>query len=746
MAYDFNSLPRFYAVDWATFSGSTATKNPNSIYVITDLGLIYRGDTLATKGVQVLDTAPSEGIPGVLYYTESDGLFTFDGGTKQAVGTSADKINELIDSAIDALTVNGNTFGADGKCVVGADDIKMGGYVTVEGSTIGISSDSSITEAVTKLEEKVITLGALSGDAGEALEGIAERLQKVETATTVSVTGTADSSILNNYGTTDAAEYKVRNEYLPDVAVKGVNVAEGMGKRINFIGNCAVIADANGNLTVRIGDNLNSGCFMVSNDGQTNGTATAAYNVNPSSHTLANGTSATTWLKAADNTITIATAEEIHFDEPADGTSLGKFIATVGDKEYEFEIDLSKFKLSTGATTSSAVSFGTAPAVLTISDFGHEAKSADGATGYSGKISLVLNVEDMSFADGEIQVKLVQEGTAGAGELTLNKFYWLNDNATKASGTVTSVALSSISAKQLSGVVHLTAATVTYKANVSNVATPATQNASNSTITFTPNSWANNGSTNVNYNATTATATTTTLKTGVFTPTATVTAANINGSGSASAAVALSGAAKLSIDVTAAGTTNDLSEAFDTEARRLNDDKTAWDSSVSLATVNGLQVYKGTLVYPSVDFRTCNEGLTVTLNGSSKTIASGAQPNYNGLSGARSYVRKFTKSGAAMFSGKVTVKTSATIATAVSNGSFRVLVGKANGNWYNIGFGQAANADLDGTTANIGKSTSSFGTTSNFDFEFTDGAAADDVWVKIIMTSNVATVTEMSFA
>ena len=772
MAFNYNSLPRFVALDWINFDPTIAAQNPNTIYVISDKGLIYKGGELATKGVQVLttDIDASEAIPGILYYSDAKGLYTVvvkDGvASEQPVGTTADTINSLIDDAIDSLTVNGNTFGADGACEVGADDIKMDGYVTVEGSTIGISSDSSITEAVTKLEEKVITLGALSGDAGEALEGIAERLQKVETATTVSVTGTADSSILNNYGTTDAAEYKVRNEYLPDVALKGVNVAEGMGKKINFIGNCAVLVDASGNLTIRIGDNLNSGCFMVTGDGQTNGKATATLkngttnNYSIPSKTLANGTSAKVWMyNATANTITIATAEEIHFDEPAEGsTAIGSFVATVGTKTYTFDIDLADFGYNKAADgtvtfTKSSKSYGTAPAVLTLSGFGLEAKAADGATGFSGKISLVLNVEDMGLATGDVAVKLVQNGTAGAKDFVMDTFHYENDTTTKPTAAMSSLTLTNVKAKQLSGVVHLTAATVNYTAaNITNIATPATANTSNSPVTFTTSGWAGAGSANINYNATTASATSTTLVTGVYaSPNATVKASNVNGAGAASAAMALTGASALSIDVTAnEGTTGVLAEYFDSEAYRLDDNMDAWYSSISLATVNGLQLYKGTLVYPSVDFSKCNEGLTVTLNSKSQTIASGSQPNYKGLTGARTYIRKFTKSGAAMFSGTVTLKSSATLDTPIKAGTFRVLVAKKVGDaykWYNICNGQALDNAIEGAVeGNIGAARSAFGTTSTLAFDFTDGAASDDIWVKIIMTGDVAVITSMSFA
>lgn len=178
MAYTISNLPRFYAVTWAVYSANREKIDPNAIYVITDLGLMYRGETLITSGVQTANV-PDTGIDGVLYYTEDDGLFTFSGGTKTAVGTSADKINELIDAKL-----KGN-------------EIKLDGYTTVEGSTIGISADSTITEAVTKLEEKVITivediredadivLDEIREDADKALAELVTVLSFKDTAATV---------------------------------------------------------------------------------------------------------------------------------------------------------------------------------------------------------------------------------------------------------------------------------------------------------------------------------------------------------------------------------------------------------------------------------------------------------------------------------------------------------------------------------------------------------------------------------
>jgi hypothetical protein len=83
--------------------------------------------------------------------------------------------------------------------------------------------------------------------------------------------------------------------------------------------------------------------------------------------------------------------------------------------------------------------------------------------------------------------------------------------------------------------------------------------------------------------------------------------------------------------------TNTL-ETFDSETYRLkNETYTTWSdttgstntwvSSDSLTGVTGLQVYGGNLTYPSINFSTIAYAY--------------ANPNYTGLSGARTYIRRF---------------------------------------------------------------------------------------------------------
>jgi hypothetical protein len=92
------------------------------------------------------------------------------------------------------------------------------------------------------------------------------------------------------------------------------------------------------------------------------------------------------------------------------------------------------------------------------------------------------------------------------------------------------------------------------------------------------------------------------------------------------------------MDAVTDASTNTL-DLFDGESFRLKNNTytqwgditgatNAWVSNDRLTGVTGLQVYGGTLVYPSIDF-------------SSITNGPAGNPSYSGLSGARTYLRKF---------------------------------------------------------------------------------------------------------
>lgn len=88
--------------------------------------------------------------------------------------------------------------------------------------------------------------------------------------------GLASNDVLVVSGNT-ATDKVIAAKFLPEVTVKEkdadgkiVTAVKAMGPTINFIGNCGVRQNADGSLTIRIGDNLNSSNFTTT-DGQTTG-------------------------------------------------------------------------------------------------------------------------------------------------------------------------------------------------------------------------------------------------------------------------------------------------------------------------------------------------------------------------------------------------------------------------------------------------------------------------------------------
>lgn len=608
------------------------------------------------------------------------------------------------------------------------------------------SAVSAIDLEVTALQKDVADIKEQLGGSGESQGGsLIDRVANLQKATVVEVS--KDTPILTTYGEGQAADNKVAATYLPDVALKGSVVSQGIGQKINFVGNCNITRDAAGNITIRIGDNLNSSCFNNTDSKETVGTASASYATSGVNKTLADGTKKSIAL-LGDNTVTIITAGKIHFDNIADNT----FVVTVGSKSYTFGPVTANGYYTAGATAPVATA-PTAEAYLYVSNLGAEAKTEEGATGYSGNIQIKIFVHDLEFADGYVTFSVKQTGTEGSQDFTVaNAFYLVNDTTTKANATAASVTLTSTSAKTLSGVSYITAGTVSYSATVENVGNPATYNQNNSPVSFTNNTWANSASADVAYNATSASKTTTTLKSGQFAdPSVTVSAKNINGQGTT--ATAKLGKAIL-IDTTAVTASTATVEYFDTEAKRLKEDFTAWSSADSLADgaagAEGLMVCKGYLCYPAGNYTGTNDGFN--------SIVGSNQPDYSACTGNRTYVRNFNKPGD-IFGGTIQIKSNKAIGTLVANGvstsgkeGIKVQIYKPQAD----GSVNAATAyDIGKTGANggIGTTASSFGTTASsgvftnkFVFSFTDGKAADNIWVKITMTPGAGVnLTEMSF-
>lgn len=625
-----------------------------------------------------------------------------------------------------------------------------------------------VTEAegdIDTLQSDVAEIQSQIGGDGEEGGSIVDRIDDLEAATKVEVT--AATPIVTNLAAEGETEVnKINPAYQPMVQFNGEDKGN-LAMILNVIGDGALIPSADGkSLTLRIGPNLNSSIYTEATGGVTDGSVSASYATGITKRTVGTNGSIDTWKKGT-NTVTITSAGEVHFDSLTD-----TFKLTVTGKDAEgnaktYEHSFGPITTANATYTDSYLDGQTTivRAQLTTSGFGAEAKA--GATGYSGKVTIVINMQNLGFGDGFISFKVEQIGTKlTTGGIPThavnNKFYLINDTTTKANVTTGSaITIAPTGSKVISGVTYLTGANATLAVSgIENAGLPATGNASNSTVTFTRSSaWANGTTaaktTTVAYNGTSASVSVA-VNDGQYAAANckyTVGCANCNGTGTTTT-IAYDG--NLLVDTTATTASTATVEYFNIESMRLTNALAAWDSTASLAdgaaAAEGLMVADGALKYPAGTFTGYNDGLTIdpTGSGTPAVFDGDTQPDYSECSGERSFVRKFTRAGS-HGSGKIKFKHSASIAAAIKAGTLKVSVAKTvngafGGKWYDIGFG------YDKVTAGAyvpaeeecGKSSSSYNAgDTTMVFEFADGDSENDIYVKIRMTGAVATITEM---
>ena len=541
---------------------------------------------------------------------------------------------------------------------------------------------------------------------------------------------------------------KLAAELNPGITIqlKGEDVEQNATK-INFIGNCMVVTNGEGFVTARIGDNLNSSNFN-SQDGQTNGlvtrsiSGTGTTSATPATDFATNVGTTLCWKKGT-NTVTIKPNELIHFDNNT-GTT--------------FEVDLITGK--EGSQTTKTIYFGpvTGNATLTghegsadgtefsgislaISSFEPEAKTAEGATGYQGMVTITANMQTIlsENADFKFVVRHVNgvEGTKAWNTDTY--IFFVNDATTKPAIASATFSVSGGSVVQLSGVKALKGGSVSVTATgITNLANPAAVNnkvlvrAMNANTT---NNWFNNfsssgntgftGFTGASTDVATFTGTQNLRGTGLF-PTANVqvSAQNINGYGTAIDGTETKNLFLLNESKNNPGTNAEyfLTETDPNYPRKKNDCTTNWDSSWSLASgdgAEGLMFLNGTLVYPNGNYTGSNDGIN--------SIVGADQPDYSALTGDRSYVRWFAKTGS-LAGGKFVIYHKTKIESFVNAGTLNFEVSKDGTQWYDI-------ARLSG----IGTAFSWGETYSSMTFVFTDGVATNGMWFRVRMASSSVT-------
>jgi hypothetical protein len=351
----------------------------------------------------------------------------------------------------------------------------------------------------------------------EAIQGLHETDSKIWSKTqevsgaVVAVSNTAEtlsnsigiSNMPNNVSAVVDADNKINDDLLPSVLYKGKGDLETnkMGSSIKFIGNCAVRQDSDGNLIIRIGDNLNSSNFSTT-DGQTTGvndtaitspTGTAGKLSGGTDVTAITGGDYTIKTKTAGNLMHFADNESTFFEIKCTDDNVAKIyhfgpvnltptstgasmvlsafyatdpklsgVATAGAKMFDtynllsasevISADISGFylfkdtqKFWDGSNWSNVDKLSNS--TLKVYNFKEETKKSEGAEGYCGSISATISAADIAnCVSGETSTIALNsithyngsEGSFSDTNLGTTTRYFYTDTTTKPTITANS--------------------------------------------------------------------------------------------------------------------------------------------------------------------------------------------------------------------------------------------------------------------------------------------------------------------
>ena len=573
-------------------------------------------------------------------------------------------------------------------------------------------------------------------------------------------------------GTLAAGEAVIENNklnaaYAPELKFQGQSVGN-LFNSLNIIGIGNVSVDADGNVTLRLGENLNcslwngtdgiskatvagsnanitSGTYTVSGDYSAVsdcGSKTVIRDKSTSSlatYTATPGTTATSATGAMSNN-----GNEVHFDDNATGYFIVEILEgvnTVSTKYIAGPINASKTYNGKPATIQNGelVSVGAenAGVTCTIASFDKEPMSAKGATGYSGTVSISVKPATLYGKSTDFEIESISQVTVGADGVIKNvatwtadskingAYFYLKEATTPATPATASYACDSVTTKVVSGVTYITTASKFHAeaTGLANIGYPASTT-NKAKVAYNNDTWTD-GITDTAESAfttwTTAKDATMSYRSGQFSPkigehNAPKVAINgINAIGSGSTKVSAAGVKLLVCDAD-----GHISASYGEFAA-----KESW-------TDGEFMIYDGCLVYPSKDFTGYN---ALGVSGAPTT-----QPNYssdgaNKPTKACVYEKTFNVS-ADLPSCTVTLGHKASISSALSAGTLKVEIFTAAGVFKDIG------------NSSIGKV--SAGTTSTsiaVTFDPADILKKDTTTkVRITMSSAVAEIKSIAFA
>lgn len=491
---------------------------------------------------------------------------------------------------------------------------------------------------------------------------------------------------------------KIVSEYMPTLKFQG-NEVGNFANSINIIGIGNVTVDESGNITLRLGENLNCSEFNKTDgisDASITTTATGADSLTiaktlfaGSYNSVFRGTDDYITAKSGTTKTTATVAgDSVHFNNTSDKISVNLILNGGAVTNISMQIPTITGSATSGAVTLSGVT-------CTLTNWQQEPNKAKGATGYCANIAIKIVPSSILTAAGTIKIDSINviDGVSNAvigGTVTHDKvYYWLTDDTVPGKPTSASYTISA-KEKTISGVRYLTtASTITPTAsNITNVGYPAMYstkvkvspkgstwfNAKSETETSVLTTW-----TTVSGTAMTFTGNTIGILRGTWVdPELSVTAYNNNADGVGSAESDTSATDFGTLYVCDAnGYINDSNGTF-TDSSRLNSAFTGAYTSTDLSVSGNtdLQTWNGCIIYPATNYSTYNTKVGTTAN---------ANPDYSECTGTRYAYFKFEKPDTTIAKGTISFGTVDEMTQAIlDGGTFKIELAGDSNVWMNL--------------------------------------------------------------
>lgn len=642
-------------------------------------------------------------------------------------------------------------------------------YMWIPGETEGTGEFQPIGSTKTNLDDYYTKSEVYTQqEANELLDDKANATD-VYTKAEVGTLAAGEAVIENN---------KLNETYAPTLKFQGNEVGK-LFNSLNIIGIGNVSVDENGNVTLRLGENLNSSLWNGT-DGISKATVTGSVaNITSGTYTVSDDYSAVsdcgsktvvrnssssklaTYSATPGSTATSATGamsnngNEVHFDDNATGYFIVEILEGINTASTKYVVgpitadNTYNGKLATISNILNAdkevigqkldsVGSENAGVTCTVASFGQEPMHLKGASGYSGTVSIAVKPATLYGKSTDFEIESISQVTIGADSVIKNvatwtadskingAYFYLKEADTPSTPAAASYACDSVTTKVISGVTYITTASKFHAeaTGMTNIGYPASTT-NKAKVAYSTDNWTSgviDTSTDVFTPWTTVKGTAMAYKSGQFSPkigehNAPKVAINgINAIGSGSTKVSDEGVKLLVCD-----DNGHISDSYGEFAA-----KESW-------TDGEFMIYDGCLVYPSKDFTGYND-LKVSK-------APTTQPDYSSDGADKPtkdcvYVEEFAV-GADLPSCTVTLGHRESIKSAISSDDLKVEIRTGASVFKDIGKSSISKVSYGDTS-----------TVFNVTFDNSDDypTKASGTAVRITMSSAVAEIKSIAFA